>query len=98
MIKYSITIPNTVMTNSMGIKHPHPHRGNTSADGTQCSRSHMLAFAEYRIKWHNSLIIRSQIARKYSDFARTLPQLPDINRPPSEKGALTSKTNVLFCC
>ena len=32
----------------------------------------MLAFDEYRIKWHNSLQIRSKIYRIFSEFARSL--------------------------
>ena len=44
------------------------------------SRSTMLAFDEYCIKWHNSLQIRWKIYHIISEFARTLVpthQTPD---------------------
>ena len=36
------------------------------------SRSSMLALCDFRIKWHNSIQIRSKIFRIFSKFARTL--------------------------
>ena len=36
------------------------------------SRSSMLALCEFRIKWHNSIQIRSKIFRIFSKFAQTL--------------------------